>query len=690
MNKFKHLLTAIVSVALFLIVPSIISAEKNVVIDPGHGGWDSGTSGYSGKTSGFYEKHANLAISLKLKEKLESEGFNVFMTRTNNDTYLSLEDRVELANNFIKGKNDQSVFVSVHHNSVPTNIYVNGFESYYYDKSAAWDAQWPPDPIQVGYVNESKRLANSVHPSVINLLKLNDKGVRNYEPFYVIRNTQMPSVLVEMGFMSNPTEEALIKTNSFQTNAAEALKRGVVDYFKVFEVYSTSNEHLKTFSTEEEAVKYSKTKNNTYVFDKFQQKKVFFNTKEYSVFQKSNDEVKTFFDKEEAITYAESVEDSRVVDLELDSILWSNYLPKKYSVQRETGTTLNSFYDLNTAILYAQEKEYPTKIMDIDLVDVLWTNISGLKVTREIKETALVGDDRIQTAIKVSQKLYPEGFKSDKKKKIVVLTTAYQFADALSVGPLAAQLDNAPILLTNESYLNSEVEQEIKRLDADSITIIGGNKAISQDTEKKLENMGLDVTRLGAKDRYQTNILINEQLEEVEGVFIASGTNFADALGVAPIAAANNWAILLTDKNHMNEDALKFISGKQVKVLGGESAISASVEKAIKQQIGSTKVERLAGKDRYQTLATILREFSSVLDSSQLAVSTGTNFPDALTASALSVKSGSLLILVGNEINPHIYDFILDYRPTNNVSEVIKVGGIVDQHIIEKMKNVLY
>ncbi|MCA1060798.1 N-acetylmuramoyl-L-alanine amidase [Rossellomorea aquimaris] len=686
----KHFILLVVTAALFLVAPSLIFAEKNVVIDPGHGGWDTGTSGYSGNSTNFYEKHANLKISLYLRDKLEAEGFKVYMTRTDNDTYLSLEERVKKANGFIKGVNDQSVFVSVHHNAAPTNPYHRGFETYYYDKAAAWDPQWPPDPIQVGYVNDSKRLAYSVHPNVVNLLNMKDNGVRNYEAFYVIRNAQMPSVLLEMGYLSNPTEEEMIKTQWFQENAAESIKRGIIDYFKVFEVYSVRDERLKTYKSKEEAISYSQSVKNTYVLDKYKQEKIYENTNEYSVYQKSNDKLKTFTIKADAIHYAEGIKNTRVVDedAEAGSILWSNYLPKKYSVHTDTGLRLNTFYDLASAISYAKTKDYPTQVKDINRVEVIWTNISGLKVTRTIQDKSLIGKERFQTAVQVSKELYPNGFDSTKERKTVVLANAYNFADALSVGPLAAQLDNAPILLTEKERLHSDVENEIKRLGAEEVYVIGGTAALSPTVENRLKAMNLKVTRLGAADRYQTNLLINKQLKGVQGVFVASGTNYADALGAAPIAAANNWAILLTDQNKISNEALTFINGKKVKILGGGAAISSTVEGLVKQQ--STNVVRLAGQERYETLAKILHEFSSAIDSNQVAVSTGTDFPDALTASSLSVKSRAPLILVGDELSPYIYDYILEYTPSTKVNKVFEIGGKVEESPIEQIKNVLY
>ncbi|NMH67684.1 hypothetical protein HF072_02625 [Bacillus sp. RO3] len=682
----KKIVMLVVSMTMFLVIPMLASAEKNVVIDPGHGGWDSGTAGYSGNSTGFYEKHANLAISEKLRDKLKALGFTVYMTH--NDEYLSLQDRTARANAFAKGKNDQTVFVSVHHNAAPTNPYVRGFETYHYDNKYAWEAAYPPDPIQVAYGSESKRLAELVHPSTVNAVGLTDKGMRNNQAFYVIRNTQMPSLLLEMGYMSNPMEEALIKTWTFQNNAAEGIKDGIVSFFKVFEVYTAENKRLKVVKTKEEAIEFSKSQANTYVFDKYEQKKVYENLNEYSVYQKGKDKLKTYPVKEDAIQYAESLANTRVVDDHTEKILWSNYLPKKYSVQTEAGKSLWSYYDVKSAIEYAKWKATPLKVVDIDSKGVIWSSIDGVSINRFINDKDLIGLDRMETAIKVSRDLYPNGFASSKAKKAVVLSTAYDFADALSVGPLAAQLDNAPILLTDKNQLPQSVEKELARLSANEVYIIGGKGAVSSAVQDRLGKLGMTVTRVGGADRYETNVMINKKLSNVKGVFVASGKNYADALGAAPIASANQWAIVLTGKDSIQSSSLAYVKGKQVKVLGGTSAISTTVEQSIKGY--STNVERLSGADRYKTLANVLTEFKSVMGSEKVIVSTGTNYPDALTASALSVKTKAPIVLVGGTMDGHLEDFILEYQPSTGVKEVIKVGGKVDNAIIEKMKNVLY
>lgn len=242
---------AVLFLGLVIFHPSQVFAEKMVIIDPGHGGKFSGTCGYSGRITGFCEKTANLAVSLKLKEILEKENYTVFLTRSTdmefspylrdeegNTTGGDFDKRMEIANSFALSNNSNAIFISIHHNANPTNPFIRGIETYYYDGLNHFNPMYPHDPIQLTYLQDNKRLAESVHQSLVSTLKLPNRKVHNDQSFYVIRNAQMPAILVELGFMINRHEEKLIKTTQFQMEAAEAIANGVHQYFEVYDLYS--------------------------------------------------------------------------------------------------------------------------------------------------------------------------------------------------------------------------------------------------------------------------------------------------------------------------------------------------------------------------------------------------------------------------------------------------------------------
>ncbi|MBS4199777.1 N-acetylmuramoyl-L-alanine amidase [Bacillus sp. FJAT-49732] len=173
---------------------------KTIVIDPGHGGRDEGAAG----ANGTIEKDLTMNAGLLLSEKLKNAGFNVVLTRSS-DEYISLQDRAELA--YIK---NADIFISLHFDSIEDST-VHGHTTYYY------------------YDNEVE-IAETIHNQISNTISLSDRGVR-YGDYYVLRDNRQPSVLLELGYLSNPAEEEVIKTNSYMEKITDAIEKGIVQYF---------------------------------------------------------------------------------------------------------------------------------------------------------------------------------------------------------------------------------------------------------------------------------------------------------------------------------------------------------------------------------------------------------------------------------------------------------------------------
>ncbi|RQD72500.1 MAG: AMIN domain-containing protein [Halanaerobium sp. MSAO_Bac5] len=178
--------------------------ERLIVVDAGHGGFDPGAIG----RSGLEEKEPALAISLKIAELLEAEGQEVILTR-DKDVFLSLRQRVSIANDA-----GADLFVSIHSNAT-NNPDVGGVETYYNHRNSEY----------------SRRFADKIHDKLSRSLGLVDRGLKN-DNFYVIRYTEMPSALVELGFLSNSEEEALLKTDEFRNKSAHLIVDGILDYIR--------------------------------------------------------------------------------------------------------------------------------------------------------------------------------------------------------------------------------------------------------------------------------------------------------------------------------------------------------------------------------------------------------------------------------------------------------------------------
>lgn len=187
-----------------------LSEEDNtprplVVIDPGHGGIDNGSN-----IDGVYEQEINLEIAFRLSDKLREMGIDTLLLREDNDTYLELEERVSMAE---KAKAD--VYVSIHQNFYDgSDKSVSGLETWY------WDG-----------IEGSGRLARLIHEGAVGKVEANDRGLIEGNDLYVIRETSMPSCLIETGFLSNRKEREALLTADYQDKLAEGMAEGIYSYF---------------------------------------------------------------------------------------------------------------------------------------------------------------------------------------------------------------------------------------------------------------------------------------------------------------------------------------------------------------------------------------------------------------------------------------------------------------------------
>jgi len=181
-----------------------------VVVDAGHGGRDIGT-----KSRAPYceEKRVALSTALLAKQYLEQLGYRVLLTRSS-DAFIPLFRRVQKAN-----LARCAIFVSIHYNSSP-NHRAHGIEIYYCDQKK-----------QKRRATASQKLAAAILQDLIKKTGARSRGVKKGN-FYVIRETKMPAILVEGGFISNPQERKQLKAKNYQEKIARAVANGVDVYFK--------------------------------------------------------------------------------------------------------------------------------------------------------------------------------------------------------------------------------------------------------------------------------------------------------------------------------------------------------------------------------------------------------------------------------------------------------------------------
>ncbi|MGB8951143.1 MAG: N-acetylmuramoyl-L-alanine amidase [Candidatus Aminicenantales bacterium] len=223
---------------------------KTIVIDPGHGGLDTGAKG----KFGTLEKNITLAVSLKLKAIVEQNlAFRVILTR-DRDIDMLLENRSALANN-----NHAFLFISIHANGAFRKN-AQGSETFFLNLNASDEETrrlaylentsadlekrieneekdeikmilW--DMAQSAYIKQSSQLAEIIQQELNLLLGTENRGIKQ-APFKVLTGVACPAVLVEVAFISNPEEEQKLNRDDFQRNVAQAIYRGLVRYIRLY------------------------------------------------------------------------------------------------------------------------------------------------------------------------------------------------------------------------------------------------------------------------------------------------------------------------------------------------------------------------------------------------------------------------------------------------------------------------
>ncbi|MGM0502221.1 MAG: N-acetylmuramoyl-L-alanine amidase family protein [Bacillota bacterium] len=203
--------------------PANSSLNKTVIIDPGHGGIDSGANHES-----VLEKDINLSISKKLASLLEKNNIQVILTRQKDKLYNDsrqddLKHRIELTNN-----SNADILVSIHVNSFPSSKSFGG--ETYYSKSS----------------KQGKKLASAIQEQLIKIQPKNYRTIKT-APYYVLQKSEITAVLVEVGFISNPQDRKRITNPQKQEKIAEAITTGIINYFND-DLQLLPPENQKTFA----------------------------------------------------------------------------------------------------------------------------------------------------------------------------------------------------------------------------------------------------------------------------------------------------------------------------------------------------------------------------------------------------------------------------------------------------------
>ena len=229
--KKKAIRIAILSIFVFVFSFALISDKKEsvptvslpvsgktIVIDAGHGKPDEGAESSRGTT----EAETNLKIALKLQNLLEQSGSSVILTRSDENAIYDIDSKtlrqkkISYIHKRVKIGNESSadIFVSIHLNKIPQQQY-DGWQTFYNAKSA-----------------EGQKLAVSIQNNLNDAIqKENNRVAKSIENIYIVKHVEIPTTIVECGFLSNPEEEKLLLEDEYQNKLAWGIYNGIIDYF---------------------------------------------------------------------------------------------------------------------------------------------------------------------------------------------------------------------------------------------------------------------------------------------------------------------------------------------------------------------------------------------------------------------------------------------------------------------------
>ncbi|MDD7732435.1 MAG: cell wall-binding repeat-containing protein [Firmicutes bacterium] len=275
------------------------------------------------------------------------------------------------------------------------------------------------------------------------------------------------------------------------------------------------------------------------------------------------------------------------------------------------------------------------------------------------------GKDRDDTSRKIANRFFGQS-------KYVIVARNNEYPDALTASLLARILD-CPILLNNPKYLEKETKEEIIRLGAKDIILVGQENALSKEVKTELDKLDQDkAERIGGKDRYETSALLAKRVAGLIGgvdqAIVASGEDFPDALASAPLSGKKVAPILLTRKESLPKSVaamIKELKIKTVDIAGGNKAVATSLEKALPKL-----TKRYDGDNRYDTAALIANDVRT--SPRQVYLASGEVFPDALTIGPVAAKTEDPILLSRKSVLPKETQ---DYMKKHKLSKVYIIGG---------------
>ena len=303
----------------------------------------------------------------------------------------------------------------------------------------------------------------------------------------------------------------------------------------------------------------------------------------------------------------------------------------------------------------------------------------------------LAGSNRYETAVKIAKEV---GFTlNNSTNNHVVLVNGDSLVDGLAAAPLAADKNNAPILLTESDKLPTATKKYLSEL-VDSVankditvSIVGGKSVVTTAVEKELRAMNLKVERFGGDNREETSMAVAKAVDpNLESAFVVGATGEADAMSIAGYAAQETTPIIVTGVHGLSDETVDELEDATLNVIGGEKAVSAEEFDALKSV--ALTVDRVAGANRKATNAAVINKFynANFADTEAVVVAKDDVLIDALTASNLASVKHAPIVLGTNSLSKEQIDAVAkNAATTSKARKVYQVGYGVDRDNVVKL-----
>ena len=301
---------------------------------------------------------------------------------------------------------------------------------------------------------------------------------------------------------------------------------------------------------------------------------------------------------------------------------------------------------------------------------------------------SMSGKDRYETSTKISK----TGWNSGAKNVVIVNGNEKNMVDGLSATPFAT-IKDAPVLLSNGKTLPASTISELKRLNPTNVYVIGGTASMPESVVSSIKsNTKATVTRIGGSTRYETSLAIAKQIDkiaDVSKVYISSGTGEVDALSIASVAGREKAPILLTNVNSIDNKTYDFIRSESIKdayFIGGDKKISNSVINQVDKVVSAdVSKNRVAGRNRKDTNAAIIKKFYTGSKLNGVVVSKDDVIIDALTVGSFAAKN-DMPVVIGKDSLSTAQKNVLSSK---NTEKVYQAGGGVKTSVINTLKDLL-